>query len=146
VNFNSQQTANRFNVSTFNASTKNNIHTKLVNCLRIIIYCDSQHYFKRTVQMKLILIASIYIISLGSVSALSQPRVKIPNAGTVFYSQTSITLKQKMRSKALCSRKRDKTKCEICPEPEIDIEMDSREAAFAMMGQLWATTTGEFLS
>jgi len=41
----------------------------------------------------------------------------------------------------LYSRNQDKKKCKICPDPELDIDMDRREAAFAMMGQLWAVTT-----
>jgi len=67
--------------------------------------------------------------------------MKAPLTGTASYSQTADTLKQKMRTTALYSRKRDKKKCEICPDPEIDLEMDSREAAFAMLGQLWSGTT-----
>jgi len=28
----------------------------------------------------------------------------------------------------------------VCPEPEADLDMDRREAAFAMIGQLWASS------
>jgi len=29
--------------------------------------------------------------------------------------------------------------CEMCPEPELDLDMDRQEATFAAIGHLWAT-------
>lgn len=34
-----------------------------------------------------------------------------------------------------------KVKCELCPEPELDLDLDRQEATFAALGHLWATTT-----
>jgi hypothetical protein len=33
---------------------------------------------------------------------------------------------------------KSKRKCSICPEPEENVDMDRREASFAMLGTLWA--------
>ncbi len=41
---------------------------------------------------------------------------------------------------------RQKLKFNPCPEPELDLDMDRREATFALLGQLWATTTGVIAS
>ena len=93
--------------------------------------------------MKLSLASTcIYIISLEAVSALSSTNTKDPQSGTASHRLTSTTLKQKEKTKVLYSRNQNKKKCKICPDPELDIDMDRREAAFAMMGQLWAVTTG----
>lgn len=32
-------------------------------------------------------------------------------------------------------------KCELCPEPELDLDLDRQEATFATLGHLWATIT-----
>jgi hypothetical protein len=32
-------------------------------------------------------------------------------------------------------------KCELCPEPELDLDLDRQEATFAALGHLWATIT-----
>lgn len=50
-------------------------------------------------------------------------------------------MKMRHRSKKLQQNEKDKSKCELCPEPQLDLDMDRREATFAMIGQLWATTT-----
>jgi hypothetical protein len=41
-------------------------------------------------------------------------------------------------SSSRSSESKDKKKCRICPEPEENVDMDRREAAFAMLGSLWA--------
>ena len=51
---------------------------------------------------------------------------------------TTSGLKEKRRtSKTYHHKKRRKSI--VCPEPEADLDMDRREAAFAMIGQLWAS-------
>mmetsp|Transcript_19476 Transcript_19476/g.28432 ORF Transcript_19476/g.28432 Transcript_19476/m.28432 type:complete len:127 (-) Transcript_19476:278-658(-) len=40
------------------------------------------------------------------------------------------------------SSSEEKKKCEVCPDPELDLEMDRREASFALLGQLLATGVG----
>lgn len=55
---------------------------------------------------------------------------------------TSTTLKRTRRRPTQLSDDKKKRKCDICPEPEIDLDMDRREAAFAMLGQILATGTG----
>mmetsp|Transcript_9835 Transcript_9835/g.14794 ORF Transcript_9835/g.14794 Transcript_9835/m.14794 type:complete len:129 (+) Transcript_9835:111-497(+) len=93
--------------------------------------------------MKLSLASTcICIISLEAVSALSSTNTKAPQAGTASQRLTSTTLMQNEKKTKLYSRNQDKKKCKVCPDPELDIDMDRREAAFAMMGQLWAVTTG----
>lgn len=54
-------------------------------------------------------------------------------------SRQSVQLKERMSlSSSRSSESKDKKKCSICPEPEENVDMDRREAAFAMLGSLWA--------
>lgn len=58
-------------------------------------------------------------------------------------SRKSVQLNERTReSPSSSDSSKNKKKCSRCPEPlDDDIDMDRREAAFAMLGSLWAMTT-----
>ena len=74
---------------------------------------------------------------LTSVTALSS-NLSVDRPSKLSISQT---LKKRRRS-SKTNHNEEKNKCQICPDPELDLDLDRREATFAMIGQLWATSAG----
>ena len=82
------------------------------------------------------------IISLvESVSALSSNlQGHVYRSSSKLHVSTSSRLKMRTRSSETNDNKK-KRKHSVCPEPELDLDLDSREATFAMLGQLWASSS-----
>lgn len=80
----------------------------------------------------------VVFLSFSASAALS-----LPTLGRVA-SRQSLQLNERAKESrdALSDFPRNKRKCNRCPEPlDDDVDMDRREAAFAMVGSLWAMTT-----
>ena len=75
---------------------------------------------------------------MAAARALTLP---ITNRGRA--SRRSLALNERTRQATFSSDSLEKkTRCSRCPEPnDDDVDMDRREAAFAVLGAIWATTT-----
>ena len=55
-------------------------------------------------------------------------------------SSTQILLASRVKIRMTTTyAKTGKGKCKLCPEPELNLDLDRQEAAFAMAGALWST-------
>ena len=84
--------------------------------------------------MKIYEILLAFVSLIGSSSALTS-NTNIRRSSHV---RTSSRLKKKARTSTI-QPVEQKKKCVACPEPELDLDMDRREATFALLGQIWAT-------
>lgn len=86
---------------------------------------------------KKILASCLTLIQLPSSMAFTSPEsVPLSSTSTPLFLTSKTQLRQ--RSLTILEDHEPAEKCEPCPEPEADFEMDRREATFAMLGAIWS--------
>jgi hypothetical protein len=86
---------------------------------------------KATIPMKIITLILVQAFFISSGEALSSSEINNVNTPSRLQTDSRLKTKNRYSTEYLTD---DKSKCELCPESE----MDRREAAFAMIGTMWS--------
>ena len=129
---------NRMNESInqfIHSSIHRSIHRSIHSSIHRSIHSSVFNLSKKTMKFQRFLLSALSLLT--SVTALSS-NLSVDRPSKL---STSQTLKKRRRS-SKTHHNEEKKKCQICPDPELDLDLDRREATFAMIGQLWATSAG----